>query len=124
MHITVKANAQELLGEAKLLQRLKLKSKVDHGTVLSSIAVKDRTGCVRLIIDCHADSEESSSVWNLDNAGFFDELIVDTEEVNEDGLVECGEVVEEHPQFDYVYVFGQREPVRTEAPKQNYPGPD
>ena len=97
------ADSIELSGERELIDQLESAGERSDGPVLAAIAIKDAAGAVRLLISAHTASEEDAVVGLLDERGFKDELVVDHEDENEDGSVECWTEAMTHPEFDYLY---------------------
>jgi hypothetical protein len=124
VEVKLNENAVEIPGESALLSRLLRKSGGSVGRVKSLIAVRNMAGVIRLRIRTHSIKEEDAVHPLLEATGLYDELLIDFEEVDEDGSVEGGVDRIKHPEYDAIYRYGKPGVERRFAPAREDPGPD
>lgn len=103
-------------GEQMLLKPFERVSKPIVGTPYSRVCIKDGAGEIRFVLEFASGDEHESFCARIEDANFHDSLVIDHEEEDEDGNVECWNEIVEDPQFWAVYIYGPSKPIRTKAP--------
>ena len=115
MRIRVDESAGQVFEESTLLKRFESAAKVGGSKVEQLIAVKNDSDQVRLVVTAQSEAEADKVEEILGKYQYNDELVVDYEEIDEHGGVECWAEVDTHP--EYTCIFSRKPPrlVRTKV---------
>jgi hypothetical protein len=103
-------------GERTLIEPFERVSKDIVGKLHSRICIKDSAGEIRFVLEFASSAEQESFCTRIENANFHDSLVIEREEEDENGDIECWEELIEDPLFFAAYVHGPAKTVRTKAP--------
>jgi hypothetical protein len=116
MRVEMNESVAQAHQEAVLLSKFEKLARAAGPKVDRTLAIKNEAGEVRIVVLAHSEAEADGVEETLGSMGYHDELVVDYEEEDEHGGLECWVDIESHP--DYDCVFSRKEPrlVRTSRP--------